>query len=98
LDCRFNNEGVMGAARKSKAIRAAEEAATLAELQARTAIAEAETSTTIRSTRIADAEALQRIRTAEVQTRLAWLIEIKRVFFGPALVALVTAIWHFFKK
>ena len=88
----------MNAARKSKAIIVAEEAAILAELRTRTASSEAEAATTTRSTLIADAEARQRIRTAEVQTRLVWLIELKRIFLGPTLFALITAIWHAFKK
>jgi hypothetical protein len=88
----------MTAARKSKAIRSAEEAALIAELQKRRTLAEAASAEARLSTRIAEAEARQRIRIAEVQTTLAWIIELKRIFLGPTIFAVVTAVWHALKK
>ncbi|WP_313452575.1 hypothetical protein [Brevundimonas sp.] len=88
----------MNAARKPEAVIESEEAVILAELRTRFVSAEAETAAIIRSIKVADAESRQRIRTAEVQTKLVWLVELKRIFWGPSIVALLTGIWHVFKK
>lgn len=77
----------MSAARKSKMLEEAEEAAILAELVARKDVAHAES-----------AEAQKRTRIAHVQTKLAWGIVIIGLLLGSGLVAIAAAFSQLFRK
>jgi uncharacterized membrane protein YdbT with pleckstrin-like domain len=77
----------MTAARKSKAVREAEEAALLAEQKTRKDVADA-----------TGAEARKRSRMAEIETKLAWFIALKGILFGTGLTALLATVFPALRK
>ncbi|WP_312736408.1 hypothetical protein [Brevundimonas sp.] len=83
----MNNEVVMTAVRKSKAVRAAQEAAILAELKARKDVADA-----------TGAEARKRSRLAEIETKIAWPIVVKDFFFRMGFAAFLATVLSSFKR